>query len=202
MKKNKYLKFLRQNALVVLITISLVIGFILGIILTNIQWDDSTHNSSEIRLWFALPGYLFIRSLELFSIPVVFFGVVTTASSMTLRSQMRMTLIGLGFVVGKHLLGTLTGLIGSFVILTLNSNSTSTSISKTNLLVDKQKNAYDILTDILRNLLPSNIMRSAVNQELTVYLPITNENNTVVDFARKIQYVDSPNILGILVFGK
>lgn len=201
--ENKFWKLLRRNALVALIMISILVGFIIGIILKNTEWG-SPHG--EARLWFTLPGMLFIRSLELFSIPVVLFGVMTATSSMSLNTHLRMTLISMGLCVGKNLIGTLTGLLGSFVMIALtptsaieqsllNNNKTAQASS-----FGKQKTVYDIVSDILRNLIPRNIVRAAVSQELTLYVPIY-ENNTVVDYSRKVEFVNGSNVLGILIFG-
>lgn len=199
--ENKIWKLVRRNALVALILISILVGFIIGIILKNTEWG-SPHG--EARLWFTLPGMLFIRSLELFSIPVVLFGVMTATSSMSLNTHLRMTLISMALCVGKNLMGTLTGLLGSFVMIAL----TPTSVIEQSLLnktgrptsFGKQKTVYDIVSDILRNLIPRNIVRAAVSQELTIYVPVY-ENNTVVDYTRKVEFVNGSNVLGILIFG-
>jgi len=193
--KNKYFEFVRKNVFLVFILSSILFGFGLGIWLKNIKWDDE-----ENKLWFTLPGKLFIRSLELFIIPIVFFGVVTATSSMSLKNNVRITLIGLILCLVKHLIATLIGLCGSLIMISLSpqtdSNSNSTQVN----ILNKQKNPYDILADILRNLLPRNIIRAGVSQELTIYVAV--RKNDSLSFARKVEYVDGANVLGILFFGR
>ncbi len=62
--------------------------------------------------------------------------------------------------------------------------------------IEKQKTTYDIIADILRSLVPKNIIKAATNQEITRY--VLNENQTT--YKRTVQYIEGTNILGILVF--
>jgi Na+/H+-dicarboxylate symporter len=62
--------------------------------------------------------------------------------------------------------------------------------------IEKQKTTYDIIADILRSLVPKNIIKAATNQEITKY--VLNENQTT--YKRTVQYIEGTNILGILVF--
>jgi Na+/H+-dicarboxylate symporter len=62
--------------------------------------------------------------------------------------------------------------------------------------IEKQKSTYDIIADILRSLVPKNIIKAATNQEITKYF--LNENGT--EYKRTVVYIDGTNILGILIF--
>ena len=54
------------------------------------------------------------------------------------------------------------------------------------------KTTYDIITDILRNLIPKNLIKATTHQEITHYVP-TSFNSSI--FERKIEYI--PGLLGI-----
>lgn len=196
-QENKYLKFLKKNYLLVSILVSIFIGFCLGIGLKKIEWTDD-----DSKLWFILPGKLFIRSLELFIIPIVFLGVVSATSSLSLKSNLKFTLVGIGLCLFKHLLSTSIGLGGSFILVYFSKiQQNNSTIFATNLTYTKQKIPYDIVADILRNLIPKNIIKAAVSQELTNYYPNEKVQNESPTFTRKVEYVDGGNILGILAFG-
>lgn len=109
-RQNPVLKFVRENLLLVCILISIVVGFGIGIGLRQVKWS-----SPDDKLWFTLPGMLFIRSLELLILPVVFVGVVSATASLSAKSNLRMTLISVGLCFLSHILATLTALVGSIV---------------------------------------------------------------------------------------
>lgn len=193
---------MKKNHLLILIMFSIVVGFVVGIGLKSVKWTDQ-----DSKLWFILPGKLFIRSLEFFTIPIVFLGIVTATSSMNAKSNIRITLIAIGLCLVKHVIATLIGLVGSLIMVSLNSsfrsipNSNHTQINSTiSIPITKQKTIYDIVADILRNLIPRNIIRAGISQELTVYVAKETANGSV-EFERKVNFVDGANVLGIMVFG-
>lgn len=66
----------------------------------------------------------------------------------------------------------------------------------------KQKTVYDIIVDILRNLIPKNIIKAATHQEMTKYYYNANKSaiNGTEEFDRVVEYIDGSNILGVLSF--
>lgn len=108
------LEFVRENLLLVAILISILIGFGMGIGLRQVQWSNS-----DDKLWFTLPGMLFIRSLEMLILPVIFVGVISATSSLSAKSNLRMTVISIGFCVLSHILACITALCGSLIYITV-----------------------------------------------------------------------------------
>jgi Na+/H+-dicarboxylate symporter len=188
------LSALRKNALLISILVSILIGFGLGAIL-KVYLDDSNR---DIALWFTLPGKLFIRALELLIVPVVFVGVTTATSSLSPKNNLRITLICFGLVLLTHVAATLVGLAGSLVLNVTSELQKPDKTSDTE-LAKKQKDAYDIVADILRNIIPKNIIKATTDQEITRYVSETDANGTVT-YSRKVEYIDGSNILGILTF--
>jgi Na+/H+-dicarboxylate symporter len=188
---NRLVSFLRKNALLVSILVAILIGFGIGI-LFRLVGDDP---NQEVSRWFTLPGTLFIRALELLIVPVVFVGVVTATSSLSPKNNLRITLICVGLVLLTHVLATIIGLIGSLVLNAVSELEKPVSGNENT----KQKDVYDIIADILRNLIPKNIIKAATDQELTRYVANTNENGTV-SYKATVEYVSGSNILGILTF--
>lgn len=184
--KKKIFKFLSDNLLLVLILLSILIGFGIGIGLKNSSW-----NKTDKVLWFTLPGSLFIRSLELLIVPVIFIGVVTSTSSLSAKSNLRVSLICVGLTLLTHILATLTALVGSLILIHFSKKDNSGEQST---MVGKQKITYDIISDILRSLIPKNVIKATTNQEITNYI---FKNGTYI---RKVEYIEGTNILGILVF--
>jgi Na+/H+-dicarboxylate symporter len=190
--KNKLKSCLCNNILLVCIILAIFVGFSLGILIKQIKWTNP-----DPVLWFKLPGQLFIRSIELLILPVVFCGVVSAISSLNAKNSLRMTLTGFGLVIFTHILGTLCGLVGSLILVRLSAESNRLTV-ESNLANVKQKTLYDIVADILRNLIPRNIIKAATNQELTRYYPVGNKTG---EFQRRVDSIEGTNILGVLTFG-
>jgi Na+/H+-dicarboxylate symporter len=189
LKKNRVFKFIRENLILFLILLSILIGFGIGIGLKNSSWNKP--GDKDKLLWFKLPGSLFIRSLELLIVPVIFIGVVAATSSLSAKSNLRITLICVGLTLLTHILATLTALVGSLILI---YSSKKESIVDPNDNVGKQKTTYDIIADILRSLIPKNIIKATTNQEITKFILVNGS------YERSVQYIEGTNILGILVF--
>ena len=69
MKENKFISFIKNNLLLLCILISIIVGFVIGIILKSYEWPNK-----DSLLWFTLPGMMFIRALEMLIVPVIFVG--------------------------------------------------------------------------------------------------------------------------------
>ena len=177
--------FLKENFLLFSIFTAILLGFSIGIGLKN------SSLTKEDLLWFMLPGNLFIRSLEMLIVPIVFLSIVEATSSLSAKSNLKVTLICVILSFLTHLLGSLCGLGGVFVVNLLSQKSL---IEPEFSVVEKQKTTYDIIADILRNLITKNIFKATTDTEITKYV-LKNHTNV-----RTIQYIEGTNILGILVF--
>ncbi len=112
-----------------------------------------------------------------------------------------MTFISLGLILLTHFLAVLSALLGSFVVKRIGARSTiELCKNETNVLLSNKKNqktTYDIISDILRNLLPKNIIKATTHQELTRYVPSKDDE---FEFVPKVEYIEGTNLLGLLVF--
>lgn len=186
-RPNRLIGFLKSNLLLICILISIVVGFAIGIGVKN-----SPINGTDDVLWLTLPGNLFIRALELLIVPVVFIGVIAATSSLSAKSNIKITLICVGLTYLTHILATVCGLFGSLILKAVSKSSEQTLNP---IEVIKQKTTYDIIADILRSLIPKNLIKATTNQEITTYV-----KNSDGDIERKVVYIDGTNILGVLVF--
>lgn len=195
-RPNRFVMFVKNNSLLLAILLSIVVGFGVGL---GMRAGLNSSESYKIVRWFTLPGKLFIRALELLVVPVILVGVTAATSSLSPKNNLRITLICVGLVLLTHVAATLVGLAGSLILVAIpsakkiiNNNATLSDIP------EKQKDTYDIIADILYNLIPKNIVRSTTSQEITKYYgQIVNGS---VTYSRKTEYVDGSNILGILTF--
>ena len=178
---------LKKNIFLICVLISLAVGFAIGIILKRTNLSDSINN------WFKLPGLLFIRCLELLILPVIFVGVLSATASLSAKNNVRITLYCVFLIVLTHFLAVMTGLGGSLILrsILINKNSTITNQMQLSSNLSNKKTAYDIISDILRNFMPKNIIKSTTHQEIT---QIDLNGN------KSVQYIEGTNLLGILFF--
>jgi Na+/H+-dicarboxylate symporter len=184
---NKIIKIIKKNQLLFYILLSLIVGFTIGLTLKQFS------NTESITIWLKLPGYLFIRCLELLILPVIFVGIVSSTSTFSAKKNIRITLICILFIFLTHLISVLTGLCGSLILIKLlNINKTNETLTNTTLIIstklidNHQKSIYDIISDILRNIIPKNIVKATTHQEITKL--------------NVVKYIDGTNLLGILFF--
>ena len=184
---NKIIKIIKKNQLLFYILLSLIVGFTIGLTLKQFS------NTESITIWLKLPGYLFIRCLELLILPVIFVGIVSSTSTFSAKKNIRITLICILFIFLTHLISVLTGLCGSLILIKLlNINKNNETLTNTTLIIstklidNHQKSIYDIISDILRNIIPKNIVKATTHQEITKL--------------NVVKYIDGTNLLGILFF--
>ena len=189
--KNKFIDQIKKNFFILSIALALIVGFLIGFLIKN-----SSYKNSELELWVKLPGTIFIRSLELLILPVIFIGVVAACSSISPEKNLKITLFSLCFIMGSHLITTIIGTIGSLILISFIDLKTS-QISKSSTILKPQKQTFDIISDILRNIIPKNIIKASTHQEITVY-SLSTSNSSV--YTRSVQYIDGTNLLGILFF--
>ena len=202
---------LKHNYIIILITIGMIIGFLVGITLKitkNITKSNNSMELSDFALWLILPGVLFIRSLELLILPIIFFGVLQATSSFNIKSNARLSVLCLAITLSSNLIASLIGLVGSFGFMLVYNEKTAKKIDYK--IIQSERSVYDIISDMLRNMIPKNIFKATLFSELTVYVNKTTRSDKLDsgnltsngDYLTR-NIVDKPNsnVLGILVFG-
>ena len=101
------------------------------------------------------------------------------------------------------MLATTTALAGSLLLnyISKDLNLTHVSIkSKNN--EENLKTTFDIIADILRNLIPKNIIKATTHQEITKYINKSHEEDTfnATGLEKTVVYIEGTNLLGLLVF--
>lgn len=183
----KSVTFIKNNWFLICILISIIIGFLIGVGLKSTTWAGT-----DKVLWFTLPGELFIRALSMLILPVIFIGVVSATSSLSPKVNLRLTLVSLGLILLTHVIAAACAMGGVFVIKQIGIVAALKPSNESVILSNKKnsKTTYDIFADILRNLLPKNLVKATTHQELTRYAP--NKLNSSL-FERDVSYIDGKN---------
>jgi solute carrier family 1 (high affinity glutamate transporter) protein 2 len=198
MLRERLVKTIKANLTAILTGLAIVLGFAVGITV-KLKFSDYS-NYKNLILWLTLPGKIFLRSLEAFMLPLIFVGVSTSTFRLKPKINLRLTIICLLIILATHLVACVVGIVGSllFPVIIADPNYKTNATATGSLRVEK-KSLYYIFADILYNLVPKNLIKSTLYQELIQYEQ--NATSTAKFSTKpKIQLVESSNVLGILFF--
>lgn len=157
---SKVSRFLRENVLILLTLLGIVIGFAIGLTLQHIK------ASSDVLQWIGVPGELFLRSLKATIVPIIVCMVITATASVDPTMNRRIAVVGVLSFFITAVLAVVTALV-LFIVLKPESNSISTNSEEEGF--GTQLETQDIFLDLLRNVFPDNVIESTISQTVTGY---------------------------------
>ncbi|XP_033761093.1 excitatory amino acid transporter-like [Pecten maximus] len=192
-------RWMKDNLILILTTAGAVCGFAVGF---GIREGNP---SPDLLTWIGLPGELFIRMLKLMIIPLIVSSMIAAAASLNPKSNGRISLVSITFIVATNSLSSVVGVILALIMKPghgVQSGDTDTTDTAT-------IETSDIFADLLRNIMPDNIVDMAFQQSLTqndvTYETFTRNttNGTVNETVRKITKTvgktPGTNVLGMIV---
>ncbi|XP_048240286.1 excitatory amino acid transporter-like [Haliotis rufescens] len=204
----KVLQFLRHNILLISTLLAVVLGIVAGMVCRPLKPSSDTIHLVQF------PGELFLRMLKMLMLPLIIASIITGLGNMKGSSAGRIGVLSMVYYASTSVVATLVGLT---VVLTIKpgaySDSSTAYISHNNAMTS----TTDIFLDLLRNIVPDNIVAATSQHSSTVtrtedggsfsydFLNDT-ENSTEVNMTnqlsstRKTQLVDGANILGVLMY--
>lgn len=199
---------LRRHLLFILTLSAVIVGFTLGFLLRLVE------PSSDALLWLGMPGELFLRLLKMMIIPLLVCSVIHSTASLDPKSNGKISVVAFTYILLTNVLGCLIA-IALFYVIQPGSESP---------LVEGKRNLYeavpqDIFADLLRNIIPDNMVEATFRQTQTKYshemveqIPMvdnstrhnisSNQNSTIQMVQKLVKSVgktDGPNILGLIV---
>ncbi|XP_064596701.1 excitatory amino acid transporter 2-like [Liolophura sinensis] len=201
--------FIRSNALLLLTLLGVAVGFAFGFALRP------TNPSSDAKVWIGLPGEIFLRLLRMMIIPLIVSSVISGTASLNPRSNGKISLIALGYIVATNLLGCIFGIILAVTIKPGNNNNNNDkdknknnkdkhnvglqTVANTTAPVPSTQDlqTQDIFADLIRNIFPDNVITACFQTTQTQYgEKTTNENTTVL--TKTLGTTSGSNIIGII----
>ncbi|XP_077993551.1 excitatory amino acid transporter 3-like [Glandiceps talaboti] len=187
----------RNNLLLMLTMIGVVIGF-------AIAFSAQPLNPSiDAIIWIGMPGELFLRGLQLLIIPLIVSSMITATGSMQLRSSGRLTAVTFIYIFAAMFVAVTTGLILTVII---KPGKTQGGNSDVTLASDYE--TQDTFADLLRNIIPSNIIDACLKVAYTEYTKDsivvegvngTNVTKTVIT-GKSVAMTSGTNMLGLVTF--
>ncbi|XP_052825493.1 excitatory amino acid transporter 1-like isoform X5 [Octopus bimaculoides] len=192
-----FIKFLKENSLLLLTLVSVIASFILGFVIRSAQ------PSNDAIIWIGMPGEIFLRTLTAMITPLIISNVIAGSATLDVKSNGKLGISALIVVILSNLLGSITG-IAFFMLI---KPGTRRDINQDNPgRVKVVIYAEDLFADLIRNIFPDNIIGASFRQTLTSYKKVEAQLNMSEEFAnntiyqRHIGYSDGSNILGLITF--
>uniref|UniRef100_A0A4W5QVR7 Amino acid transporter n=1 Tax=Hucho hucho TaxID=62062 RepID=A0A4W5QVR7_9TELE len=174
--KDKLMRFLNRNMLVIMTVSGVLVGVGLGMMVRNMNLTRAQ------MTYFAFPGEMLLRMLKMIILPLVVCSLISGAASLDTRSLGKLGGIAVSYFLVTTLIASGIGVSLAFIIKpgvgagALNTNNLGLESVNTN------KETTDSFLDLARNLFPANLVAAAFRS-----VPVGTEP-------------DGMNILGLVLF--
>uniref|UniRef100_A0A8C7LUU3 Amino acid transporter n=1 Tax=Oncorhynchus mykiss TaxID=8022 RepID=A0A8C7LUU3_ONCMY len=195
--------FLRRNLFVLLTIAAVALGVMLGFALRP-------HNLTLRKIkYFAFPGELLMRMLQMLVLPLIISSLVTGISSLDSKASGKMGMRAVVYYMVTTLIAVFIGIVIVLVIKPGKGHRDSPVASSGTI---EPVQAADAFLDLIRNMFPPNLVEACFKQYKTVYkktiytknvtitLNLTDSLNTVVETIPVSGSSNGVNALGLVVF--
>ncbi|XP_033753486.1 excitatory amino acid transporter 1-like [Pecten maximus] len=200
-KLKKCGEVVKDNLLVVTTLLGVAVGFAIGFGVRE------TKPSDDDLMWLGILGELYLRMLTMMIVPLIIASVVAGTATMDPKSNGKISMVCIAYLIFTNFIGALVGCIMAVII----RPGVGVSNSGSNRKLDSvTMETQDIFADLLRNLIPNNLIQATFQQTQTKYnietvLKNMTMNGTVVSREFKeisgkyIGSAGSSNILGLII---
>ncbi|XP_068447455.1 excitatory amino acid transporter 4 isoform X1 [Clinocottus analis] len=173
--------FLKRNLFVLFTVAAVALGVILGFALRP-------HNLSlrEIK-YFAFPGELLMRMLQMLVLPLIVSSLVTGISSLDSKASGKMGMRAVVYYMVTTLIAVFIGIV-IVIIIRPGKGSRDSPVANSGNIEPVQ--AADAFLDLIRNMFPPNLVEACFKQYKTVYKRTVHTRNVTVT----LNLTDSLNV--------
>ncbi|XP_041790793.1 excitatory amino acid transporter 4 [Chelmon rostratus] len=163
--------FLKRNLFVLFTVAAVALGVILGFTLRP-------HNLSlrEIK-YFAFPGELLMRMLQMLVLPLIVSSLVTGISSLDSKASGKMGMRAVVYYMVTTLIAVFIGIV-IVIIIRPGKGSRDSPVANSGNIEPVQ--AADAFLDLIRNMFPPNLVEACFKQYKTVYKKTVRTRNVTV----------------------
>uniref|UniRef100_A0A8C7G0Y9 Amino acid transporter n=1 Tax=Oncorhynchus kisutch TaxID=8019 RepID=A0A8C7G0Y9_ONCKI len=150
----------------------------------------------EIK-YFAFPGELLMRMLQMLVLPLIVSSLVTGISSLDSKASGKMGMRAVAYYMVTTLIAVFIGIVIVIVIKPGKGHRDSPVASSGTI---EPVHAADAFLDLIRNMFPPNLVEACFKQYKTVYKKTIHTKNTVVEMIPVSGSSNGVNALGLVVF--
>ncbi|XP_057697409.1 excitatory amino acid transporter 5 [Corythoichthys intestinalis] len=155
-------KFAKRNGLLTLSVVAVLTGCTLGFMLRGTQL------STQAKIYFSFPGELLMRMLKMLILPLITSSLMSGLSSMESRACCRMGVL----TVTYYLWTTFMAVVVGIVLVVIIKPGVGTEMESNRLGGGPVMTSADALLDLIRNMVPSNLIEATFQQYKTDLVPI------------------------------
>ncbi|CAL9695069.1 unnamed protein product [Knipowitschia caucasica] len=154
--------FFKRNGLLTLSVIAVITGCTLGFVLRGTQL------STQAKIYFSFPGELLMRMLKMLILPLITSSLMSGLSSMESKACCRMGVL----TVTYYLWTTFIAVVVGIALVLIVKPGVGTEMESNRLGGGPVMTSADALLDLIRNMVPSNLVEATFQQYKTDLLPI------------------------------
>ncbi|XP_028299834.1 excitatory amino acid transporter 5-like isoform X1 [Gouania willdenowi] len=154
--------FCKRNGLLTLSVVAVVTGCTLGFMLRG------THLSTQAKIYFSFPGELLMRMLKMLILPLITSSLMSGLSSMESKACCRMGVLTVTYYLWTTFIAVVVGIILVIII----KPGVGTEMESNRLGGGPVMTSADALLDLIRNMVPSNLIEATFQQYKTDLIPI------------------------------
>ena len=202
MPAKRVLKVFYDNLIASLTVVAVVFAMIIGVCIRN-YWNEPKWTQRQLT-YLEFPGELFLRSLMWLIIPLIVSSMISALGSLEGSFAGKIGARALVYYMSTTVIAIA---IGVTLVITihpgqrLTSNSTTSASTTTTTQPKNAITTIDTVLDLVRNLIPTNLVEACTSSYTTVLTPSVNGSNEDIN-TWSIGHVmsQSPNILGLVSF--
>ncbi|KAJ3599937.1 hypothetical protein NHX12_033889 [Muraenolepis orangiensis] len=154
--------FLKRNGLLTLSVFAVLSGCVLGFVLRGSQL------STQAKIYFSFPGELLMRMLKMLILPLITSSLMSGLSSMESKACCRMGVLTVTYYLWTTFIAVVVGILLVLII----KPGVGTDMESNRLGGGPVMTSADALLDLVRNMVPSNLIEATFQQYKTDLVPI------------------------------
>ncbi|XP_015588798.1 excitatory amino acid transporter 3 [Cephus cinctus] len=169
-------------------------GVTIGLILKNFTHQPWTQR--EI-MYLQIPGEIFLRMVNCLILPLVVSSIVSASCNLSKSGSIGMK------ALYYYTTTTTVGIIWSVILVqTIRPGELHRKVNATISMTTRNYVTTDTLLDLLRNLIPDNLIKACMSQYQTVLEEPKNISavSTIYEWSISHQYIPGTNVLGLVFF--
>lgn len=193
-KKPWWRVVLERDLLMILIIIAVILGFGIGIGINKTVQKMKEPSRTTALVLIGFPGELLMRMLKMLILPLIISSLIVGLAALDQQASGRFGMRAIGYYMGTTLLAVILGII--LVVIIKPGSKASLNVEKK---PQKDVIALDSFLDLLRNLIPENIVAACFQQAKSAVVRVKETTGTVTVAVNGLWNKSDPSLSGKII---